>query len=74
MQLPAQPPVLRQRVRAELEQAPRPLTARQLADRLLPPGHESGHQQTMRALKQLEAAGHATRRLAAGGRYAWTIR
>jgi predicted transcriptional regulator len=71
----AELPILRERVHTELQQARRPLTARQLADRLLPPGHETGHRQTMRALKELEATGHVQReygtRPRGGGHYLW---
>jgi hypothetical protein len=74
---PAEPPVLRTRIHAELQQARGPLTARQLAERLLPPDLESGHRQTMRALVQLEDAGHATRHHGTGptgGHYLWRAR
>lgn len=70
---PAEPPVLRDRVHVELRRSAEPITAAQIAARLLPDGPESARRQTMRALAELEAAGHATRHLATGGRYTWTI-
>jgi hypothetical protein len=58
--IPAEPPILRDRIAAELQHG-QPMTARQLATRLLPADRTSAYSQTRRALNQLEAAGTAER-------------